>query len=147
MWHLTWFLLFFTAWQSPARLRNKPMSFVEHFLSSILSFIKSQFSRQSTVLERNSNQDSEGGRRRKPQEGRLPSVRTALLPQLACEKKFEVISLARNDKVSVIQVWWHTFTDKGTGIGYRIPCAHRHDVEYSSRRAVWPTGPAPPEKP
>ena len=30
-------------------------------------------------------------------------------------KKFEVISLARNDKVSVNQVWWHTFTDKGTG--------------------------------
>ena len=65
MWHLTWFLLFFTAWQSPARLRNKPMPFVEHFLSSILSFIKSRFSRQSTVLARNSNQDSEGGRRRK----------------------------------------------------------------------------------
>ena len=54
-------------------------------------------------------------RRREKEEGRLPSVRTALLPQLACEKKFKVISLARNDKVSVIQVWWHTFTDKGTG--------------------------------
>ena len=39
------------------------MQIVEHFLSSILSFIKSQFSRQSTVLERNSNQDSKGGRR------------------------------------------------------------------------------------
>ena len=69
-----------------------------------------------------------------------------LLPQLACEKKFEVISLARNDKVSVIQM-------SSSLVAYihrqrnRIPCAHGHDVEYSSRRAVWPAGPAEPEKP
>ena len=77
------------------------MSFVEHFLSSILCFIKSRFSRQSTVLAHNSNQDS---KRREKEEGLLPSVRIALLPQLACEKKFEGISLARNEKVSVIQM-------------------------------------------
>ena len=71
-----------------------------------------------------------------------------LLPQLACQKKFEVISLARNDKVSVIQM-------RSSLVAYiyrqlernRIPCAHWHDVEYSSRRAVWPAGPAEPEKP
>ena len=87
--------------------------------------------------------------RREKEEGRLHSVRTALLPQLACEKKFEVMSLARNDKVLVIQM-------RSSFVAYihrqmnRIPCAAscaHNDVEYSSRRAVWPAGPAPPEKP
>jgi len=63
------------------------------------------------------------------------------LPQLACEKNFEVISLARNDKVSVIQVWWHTFTDKGTG--YLAPTGMTWSV--SAERC--PAGPAEPEKP
>ena len=114
VWHLTWVFLFFAAvtqlgclgslLDSPARLQNETMSFVEHLESH-------------TVLACNSNQDSEPGLGRKRMDCYL------LVWWRCClQKKFKVISPCKKWKgVSN----WNAFTSANSRQRNRNPGAPR----------------------